>query len=82
MKSNNPFSIDSRHKPSNPEISRILSAAVINSQFRQLLLRDPIHAIHSGYRGERFSLDSTEQKTIASIKATTLAEFAAQLTNL
>ena len=82
MNPNNPFSINSKRTSNHPELSRILSAAVINSQFRQLLLQNPLVAVSSGYRGEKFSLDSTEQQAIAAIKATTLAEFAAQLTNL
>ena len=37
------------------ELSRILSAAVINSKFRALLLSDPNSAIKNGYLGECFS---------------------------
>jgi len=82
MKSNNPISIKSHHTTNHPEISRILSAAVINNQFRQLLLQNPLHAVSGGYRGERFSLDPAEQKAIAAIRATNLAEFAAQLAKI
>ncbi len=82
MKTNNPISIKSRSTINHPEINRILSAAVINCQFRQLLLQNPLHAVNGGYRGERFSLDAAEQKAIAAIRATTLAEFAAHLAKL
>ena len=40
------------------EYSRILTAAVINLQFRQLLLANPGKAIERGYGGETFSLAS------------------------
>lgn len=64
------------------EYSRILTAAVINMQFRQLLLSNPGKAIESGYGGETFSLAREEKKRVASIRATTLAEFASQLSQV
>jgi hypothetical protein len=63
----------------NPEYSRILTAAVINLQFRQLLLSNPGKAIDSGYGGEMFYLAREEKKRVAAIRATTLADFASQL---
>jgi len=68
-------------KPS-PEYSRILSAAVINSGFRQMLLKDPVKAICGGYSGEKFDLNSADKSRLASIRASSLAEFAAQLSNI
>ena len=61
------------------EYSRILSAAVINSHFRQMLLNDPIKAISDGYSGERFEINSEEKSRLSTIKASSLADFAAQL---
>ena len=61
------------------EYSRILTAAVINLQFRQLLLSNPAKAIDAGYCGESFQLAREEKKRLASIRATTLADFATQL---
>lgn len=61
------------------EYSRILTAAVINMQFRQLLLSNPGKAIESGYGGEMFYLAREEKKRVAAIRATTLADFASQL---
>ncbi len=61
------------------EYSRILTAAVINVQFRQLLLSNPAKAIESGYGGEMFDLAREEKKRVASIHATSLADFASQL---
>lgn len=64
------------------EYSRILTAAVINMQFRQLLLSNPGKAIESGYGGETFSLAREEKKRVASIRATSLADFASQLSQV
>ena len=64
------------------EYSRILSAAVINSKFREMLLSDPVKAISSGYSGEKFELDHEDQKRLATIRATSLAEFASQLSEI
>lgn len=64
------------------EYSRILTAAVINLQFRKLLLANPGKAIERGYGGETFSLAREEQKSVASIRATSLADFASQLSQV
>ena len=73
-----------RHqKPSSsPEYSRILSAAVINKNFRQLLLKDPVQAVCGGYSGEEFNLNSKDKDRLASIRASSLADFAAQLSQI
>lgn len=64
---------------SSREISRILSAAVINRNFCELLLANPGKAIANGYRGQPFHLPRDERARLASIHASSLAEFAAQL---
>ena len=61
------------------EYSRILSAAVINSHFRQMLLNDPVKAISNGYGGEQFNINSEEKVRLSTIRATSLTDFAAQL---
>jgi hypothetical protein len=61
------------------EISRILTAAVINARFRQMLLSNPASAIAMGFGGEAFHLGIEEKKCLASIQATSLADFASQL---
>ena len=65
-----------------PEYSRILSAAVINSSFRSMLLSDPAKAIACGYSGEKFNLGHADQKRLSSIHANSLADFATQLAKL
>ena len=65
-----------------PEYSRILSAAVINQQFRNLLLNDPDQAVSRGFNGESFDLSSKEKDELTSLKGLSLADFASQLARL
>ncbi|GAB4547509.1 MAG: hypothetical protein Kow0063_42210 [Anaerolineae bacterium] len=62
------------------ELSRLLTAAVINRDFCNLLLANPAMALATGYNGEPFDLATDEQELVFSIRATTLADFARQLT--
>jgi hypothetical protein len=75
-------SYNPRSQMSSPEYSRILSAAVINTSFRKMLLKDPIKAVCSGYSGEIFNLNSEDKNRLASIRAASLADFAAQLSQI
>jgi hypothetical protein len=61
------------------EINRLLAAAVVSRQFRNLLLTNPAQAITMGYAGEHFSLSAEEYNLVLSAQATTLPEFAKQL---
>jgi hypothetical protein len=61
------------------ELSRLISAAVVNQKFCSLLLADPALALNTGYGGEAFRLPTEEQELILSIRATSLADFALQL---
>lgn len=60
------------------EINRLLSAAVVNQRFCNLLLSDPLRAIEIGFNGESFSFLHEEKVLLTSIKATTLQSFAEQ----
>ena len=71
-----------RQRLASQEYSRILSAAVINKNFRRMLLKDPVKAVSAGYSGEEFDLRSEEQRRLAGIKADSLADFAARLTEI
>jgi hypothetical protein len=62
------------------ELSRLLTAAVVNRGFCNLLLTNPATALARGYNGESFRLASEEQDLVLSIQAQSLAEFARQLT--
>ena len=68
-------------KPSDPDINRLLTAAVINQSFRSLLLSNPAQAIAGGYCGERFNIGSKTANQVKAIHAASLADFASQLTN-
>lgn len=75
----NSSTLNAQHPLKKQELSRILSAAVVNSHFRSMLLSDPISAITNGYSGESFSLGAKEQERLRAIRANNLADFAAQL---
>jgi hypothetical protein len=62
------------------EVSRLLTAAVVNKNFCNLLLSNPASALAAGYNGEDFRLAAEDKKLILSIQAESLAEFALQLT--
>ena len=62
------------------ELSRLITAAVVNQEFCSLLLANPAVAVATGYNGEPFDLAMEEQELILSIRATSLADFAKQLT--
>lgn len=63
----------------NGELSRLITAAVVNQKFCNLLLTNPAMALATGYGGESFRLPKEEQTLILSIRATSLADFATQL---
>ena len=60
-------------------ISRVFAAAVVNQQFRDMLLQDPNTALQNGYLGETFSLSKEEQDLIVSIRANSLSDLAKQV---
>jgi hypothetical protein len=62
-------------------LSRLMTAAVVNQSFRQLLLTNPLMAMSDGYLGENFSLASDEKELVLSIQASDLTDFANQLIN-
>lgn len=64
------------------EFSRLLTAAVINGSFRKALLNNSGKAISSGFGGEAFNLGADVVQRLSSIRATSLAEFATQLSEL
>jgi hypothetical protein len=62
------------------ELSRLLAAAVVNTQFKTLLLDNPEFALENGYLGESFQLTEEERALLVSIRAGTLPDLAKQLT--
>lgn len=75
--------VKTRRSPSavthSPELSRLLSAAVVNCNFRRLLLVNPTAALAQGFNGETFNLPPEEEERVLSIRADTLESFAKQL---
>lgn len=61
------------------ELSRLLTAAVVNPEFCNLLLSDPPIALSGGYNGETFNFTPEAHSLILSINANSLKEFASQL---
>jgi hypothetical protein len=61
------------------ELNRLLSAAIVSTGFRNLLISNPETAIANGYQGEKFNLTNDEYQWLASVQATDLASFASQL---
>jgi hypothetical protein len=65
--------------PGGRELSRLLTAAVINPRFCHLLLTYPAKALAVGFNGESFSLAMDERERVLSIRAKNIADFARQL---
>jgi hypothetical protein len=66
--------------PSNVgELNRLLTAAVVNRGFCNLLLTNPASALAAGYNGESFRLAAEDRARILSIQAKSLTDFAMQL---
>ena len=61
------------------ELSRLLTAAIVNPEFRNLLLTKPPVALSNGYNGESFEFTPDAQALITSIKANSIEDFASQL---
>jgi hypothetical protein len=63
------------------EFSRLVNAAIVSKAFCDLLLTDAASALAAGYNGESFCLATEDRELILSIQATSLSDFALQLTN-
>jgi hypothetical protein len=61
------------------ELSRMFAAAVVNRQFCESLLKNPLEALQKGYLGETFLLSMEERELITSIRADSLADLAKQM---
>jgi len=68
-------------KDKGKDLNRLITAAVINQGFCNMLLANPERAVSSGFNGEAFSLETEEQDLVKSIRATSLPDFAMQLVN-
>lgn len=57
-------------------LHRLFTAAIVNSQFREKLLREPEIALAGGYLGQTFSLTDQEKTIISNVRARDLTDFA------
>ena len=80
------MNLSSYYKPSQMpggrELSRLLTAAVINQRFCHLLLNYPDKALATGFNGESFRLARDERDRVLAIRAKTIADFARQLADV
>src|SRR4030043_1717012 len=67
------------NSPSNDELNRLLSAAVVSKSFRNMLLTNPEIALASGYQGETFNLSPEDQNWLYSICPANLIDLAANM---
>jgi uncharacterized membrane protein len=58
------------------EMSRLISAALIDPRFCNLLLAEPLVAIALGYNGETFNLTAREKRFVQTVQAQSLTDFA------
>lgn len=63
-------------------LSRVITAAVVNRTFRDLLLNNPDQALSEGYNSESFALQDDEREHILSINAQSVSDLAAQLAHV
>jgi hypothetical protein len=62
-------------------LGHLFAAAVVNRQFREMLLENPEAALRRGYLGEGFELSREERERLTSARAQSLADLAKTLTN-
>lgn len=65
-------------QPCRVEMSRLISAAVVDHDFCQLLLTSPLTALAKGCNGEWFDLSYEEFLFVLSVEANSLTDFAAR----
>ena len=61
-------------------LGHLFAAAVVNRQFRKMLLEDPETALQRGYLGQSFELSREEHERLISIRARSLADLAKTIT--
>ena len=63
------------------DLGYMFAAAVVNSQFRQMLLEHPEMALKNGYQGQVFELSHEERDQVTSASARSLADLAITMMN-
>ena len=77
-----PLEVIETTKSNHTGLNKLFAAAVVNNQFRQMLLNEPEMALQQGYFGESFDLSLEEQALIVSIRAKSLPELAQEVTKV
>lgn len=60
-------------------LSSVFAAAVVNQNFREMLLNNPAEALKQGYLGRTFTLSQEDTSLIMSSNAKSLADLAKQV---
>ena len=66
------------HEP-HPGLSSVFAAAVVNHNFREMLLKEPEKAIKQGYLGKSFALSQEDTSLLVSLNAKSLTDLAKQV---
>ena len=74
---NLPFKIDPNN--SRDALSSVFAAAVVNQNFREMLLNNPAEALQQGYLGRKFDLSQKDKSLIISSNAKSLTDLARQV---
>lgn len=61
------------------EFGRVISAAIVNADFCERLLDNPLKALNLGYNGQQFYFSKEELRLLGAINAEDLKDFAAKL---
>jgi hypothetical protein len=62
-----------------PGLSSVFAAAVVNQNFREMLLKEPEKALKQGYLGKRFALSPEDASLLVSLNAKSLTDLANQV---
>jgi len=62
-----------------PELIRLIGAAAVSKQFRQMLLQNPRQVLEHGYLGYHFDLTAEEADVVSNATAGNIQEFSLQL---
>ncbi len=66
------------HDP-HPGLSSVFAAAVVNQNFREMLLKEPAKALKQGYLGKSFALSQEDASLLVSLNAKSLSDLANQV---
>ena len=62
-----------------PGLSSVFAAAVVNQNFREMLLHEPEKALKQGYLGKSFALSQEDRSLLVSLNAKSLTDLAKQV---